>query len=73
MSTLAANLEETTAQEVSVGEDSLTVALADGRSVTVPISWFPRLAHGTSEERNHWRLIGNGEGIHWRIWMKTFG
>ena len=62
MTTSAANV---IAQEVSVGEDTLAVNLADGRSVTIPISWFPRLAHGTPEERSHWRLIGNGEGIHW--------
>jgi hypothetical protein len=41
------------------------VDLADGRSVSVPITWFPRLAHGTSKERGHWRFIGGGEGIHW--------
>ena len=39
--------------------------LADGRSIAVPVEWYPRLAHGTGEERNNWRFIGRGEGIHW--------
>jgi hypothetical protein len=41
------------------------VDLADGRSIAVPLVWYPRLAHGTHEERTNWRLIGRGEGIHW--------
>ena len=53
------------AQNVNVTDDSLTVDLSDGRTVSVPLAWFPRLLHGTAEERNKWRLIGNGEGIHW--------
>jgi hypothetical protein len=53
------------AQSVSVTEDTLIVDLLDGRSVSVPLSWFPRLVHGTTEERKNWRLIGRGEGIHW--------
>lgn len=39
--------------------------LADGQTVSVPLEWYPRLAHGTAEERAHRRLIGRGEGIHW--------
>ncbi len=65
MSTLVASLQDATARAVVVREDTLTVDLADGRSVSVPITWFPRLAHGTAEERSHWRFIGGGEGIHW--------
>lgn len=53
------------AQNVSVSEDALIVDLADARTISVPIEWYPRLAHGTSEERSRWRLIGEGEGIHW--------
>jgi hypothetical protein len=53
------------AQRVSVTDDTLIVDLIDGRSVSVPLSWFPRLVHGTPEERKNWRLIGRGEGIHW--------
>ena len=52
-------------QHVEVTEDSLVVDLTDGRTVSVPIAWYPRLMHGTIEERAHCRLIGNGEGIHW--------
>ena len=50
---------------VSVTDEALTVELADGRTLSVPLAWYPRLLHGTSEERRHWRLIGRGEGIHW--------
>src|SRR3989304_5239671 len=52
-------------RNVSITDESLTVDLADGRTITVPIAWYPRLSHGKPEERNNWRLIGNGEGIHW--------
>ena len=50
---------------VRVADEALSVDLTDGRSVSVPLAWYPRLAHGTAEERAHWRLIGRGEGIHW--------
>lgn len=53
------------ASSVSVTDDSLIVVLIDGRSLSVPLVWFPRLVHATREERNGWRLIGRGEGIHW--------
>ena len=52
-------------KNVNIADESLTVDLADGRIITVPIAWYPRLSHGKPEERNNWRLIGNGEGIHW--------
>jgi hypothetical protein len=52
-------------KNVNITDESLSVDLADGRSITVPISWYPRLSHGKPEERKNWRLIGNGEGIHW--------
>jgi hypothetical protein len=52
-------------QHVEVTEDSLVVDLADGRTVSVPVAWYPRLMQGTPQERSHWRLIGKGEGIHW--------
>lgn len=54
-----------TAQYVTVTEDALVVDLTDGRTVSVPLAWYPRLWHGTPEERDNWRLIGKGEGIHW--------
>ena len=53
------------AEDVTVRSDEIAVDLADGRTVTVPLSWYPRLAHGTPAERSNWRLIGHGEGIHW--------
>ena len=53
------------AQDVRLTEDSLAVDLVDGRSVTVPVSWYPRLAHGTAQQRANWRLTGQGYGIHW--------
>ncbi len=53
------------AQAVHVSDDTLTVDLADGRSIAVPLGWYPRLIHATATERNNWRFIGRGEGIHW--------
>ena len=46
-------------------ESTLTVDLSDGRTIQVPLEWYPRLLHASENERNNWRLIGNGEGIHW--------
>jgi len=65
MSILKAEINIAAAQNVAVTKDALTVELSDGRSVSVPLAWFPRLQHGTSAERNNWRLIGRGAGIHW--------
>ena len=65
MSTSGIELKEALAQDVRIDEDTLTVALADGRTLSVPLAWFPRLIHGTPDERSKWRLIGLGEGIHW--------
>jgi hypothetical protein len=53
------------ATQVSVTEDTLTVELTDGRTIAVPLSWYPRLRHGTKKERASWRLIAGGRGIHW--------
>jgi len=50
---------------VKIASDAFSVELDDGRTVTVPIGWYPRLAHASSRERQNWRLIGTGEGIHW--------
>jgi hypothetical protein len=65
MTTLAIQIDAPNANNVSVSEDTLSVDLSDGRSISVPIEWFPRLVHATPEERRKWRLIGNGHGIHW--------
>ena len=53
------------ATNVAVTADTLTVDLADGRTISAPLSWYPRLFHGTAEERGRWQLIGQGHGIHW--------
>ncbi|MFO0698375.1 MAG: DUF2442 domain-containing protein [Nitrospira sp.] len=53
------------AETVTVTEVRLTVDLSDGRSLSVPLAWFPRLVHATPVERRGWRLIGRGHGIHW--------
>lgn len=50
---------------VMLEDDTLGVDLSDGRSIAVPLSWYPRLVHGTPTERGRWRLIADGEGIHW--------
>jgi Protein of unknown function (DUF2442) len=65
MTTLAIELRMVSAQNVQVTDEALIVDLSDGRTVSVPLAWFPRLLHGKPEERNQWRLIGDGEGIHW--------
>lgn len=64
-SPLPTDTSEARAQRVSLTEDALAVDLVDGRTITVPLTWYPRLAHGTPEERANWRFIGEGEGIHW--------
>ena len=50
---------------VSITDDTLTVDLEDGRTISVPIGWYPRLAHGTPKERAYWEISGAGYGIHW--------
>ena len=65
MSTSGTEIKEALAQTLSLTDDALTVDLADGRTITVPLAWFPRLAHGTEAERGSSRLVGGGEGIHW--------
>ncbi len=52
-------------KDVRVSEDTLSVDLVDGRTITVPIAWFPRLLHATAEQRQNWQIIGAGYGIHW--------
>ena len=59
------DVTEARAQNVSLTEATLMVELIDGRTITVPLTWYPRLAHGTPAERANWRLIGEGEGLHW--------
>ena len=65
MSSLPTDVAAPQAQKVSVSEDLLTVELTDGRIISVPLAWYPRLAHGTPAEREDWQLLGAGIGIHW--------
>ena len=65
MNTLAVEIRIPEALNVLLTDDTLSVDLSDGRSISVPIAWFPRLLHSTEQERNNWRLIGKGQGIHW--------
>jgi hypothetical protein len=64
MSSFAAR-REPLAVDVQVTEDEITVSLADGRRVSAPLVWFPRLLGASAPARSNWRLIGDGEGIHW--------
>ena len=52
-------------REVSVTEDELVVGLMDGRTIAVPLAWYPRLAEATPAQRGQWELSGAGYGIHW--------
>ena len=65
MTTLTLDSASLIATSAEVTNDSLDVELADGRSISVPLAWYPRLIHATADERAHFRFIGGGEGIHW--------
>jgi hypothetical protein len=65
MSSSTVETREALATRVEVSDDTLSVELADGRTIAVPLAWHPRLAHATAVERAAWRLIGGGRGIHW--------
>ena len=64
MNTLVTELQ-VKASNVTLDEDILTVDLVDGRSLSIPLIWYPRLWHGTHQERQNWEWIGDGTGIHW--------
>jgi Protein of unknown function (DUF2442) len=65
MPTSAIEIHVPNAESVTVTEDALTVALSDGRTLSVPLAWFPRLLHATPAERANWRFIGKGHSMHW--------
>ena len=65
MITSTVEAQSVTATHLVVTDDTLTVELSDGRSIAVPLAWYPRLLHGTVDERGRWQLIGRGIGIHW--------
>ena len=54
-----------TATRIIVTAEELTAELYDGRTISVPLAWYPRLTHATKQERDNWRFIGIGQGIHW--------
>jgi hypothetical protein len=56
---------EPRAMAISCSDDELRVSLTDGRTLSVPIAWFPRLAHASNAERAEYEILGDGEGIHW--------
>ena len=65
MSSLTTEIEEARAQLVQVSDDALAVDLVDGRTIIVPLGWYPRLWNATSAERNHFEVFGDGTYIHW--------
>ncbi len=67
MNTLVIEQEALVGEQVFITDDTLSVDLSDGRSISVPLTWFPRLLHANQSERNNWRWIGGGKGIHWPL------
>ena len=65
MNSSALEVQEARTQAVTVTEDALTLDLVDGRTITVPLVWYPRLWHGTAEERQHVEVFGDGAYLHW--------
>ncbi|MGD8721621.1 MAG: DUF2442 domain-containing protein [Desulfobacterales bacterium] len=65
MTILAVEMDIPYAENIMVTADTLTVDLSDGRTISVPLVWYPRLMHATPEELKNWRLIGKGQGVHW--------
>jgi hypothetical protein len=64
MSTLAIRLDPH-AVNVAIDDSALRFVLADGREISAPLEWFPRLRDASADQRSHWRLIGKGVGVHW--------
>jgi hypothetical protein len=65
MSSSANNFARPSAIDVDLSDDTLHVRLEDGRAISAPLAWYPRLVQGTPHERLNWQLIGAGQGIHW--------
>ena len=65
MTISALEIEIPDAVDIHVTGDTLSVDLTDGRTISVPLGWYPRLVYATEGERKNWRLIGKGQGIHW--------
>mgnify|MGYP006267970301 FL=1 len=67
MNSLALVEREAAASSVEVTDDELIVSLVDGRRISVPLVWYPRLSHATQKERETYELMGRGTGIHWPL------
>ena len=65
MSSLATEIEEARARTVAVNDEAVSVDLVDGRTIIVPLGWYPRLWNATPEERDHFEIFGDGSYIHW--------
>lgn len=65
MASLSPHFSSAIVVDVFVDEHDLHVRVKDGRTISAPLSWFPRLLSASANERSNWRLIGQGEGIHW--------
>ncbi len=65
MLTSMIEIELPTTENITITEDTLTVDLSDGRTISVPLAWYPRLSYASPSEQNNWRLTGKGYGIHW--------
>ena len=65
MNTVMIEINKAKAKKITLSDDTIIIDLEDGRTISAPIAWYPRLLYGTKKERNNWRLIGDGEGIHW--------
>ncbi len=65
MSSSTVDTSSSTAVQILITEDQLVCELADGRNISVPIAWYPRLLHGSVEERSRFQLTAGGRGIHW--------
>ena len=67
MNSLTIVEREAIASKIDITEDELVVSLVDGRRISVPLAWYPRLSNGTERERKEYELIGRGTGIHWPL------
>ena len=65
MNTSTVEIKVPSAIGVEVSESTLSIELNDGRTISVPVGWYPRLTHATRKERDNWKIIGGGQGIHW--------
>lgn len=65
MNTLTVEVEQVRAESVQINDDSLIIYLVDGRTLTVPLAWYPRLWYGTEAERQNFEVFGDGEYMHW--------